>query len=137
MALKFYASVRLDVRRIQSIKSGAEIIGNRTRVRVVKNKVAPPFRTAEFDIMYNEGISRAGDIIDLGSALDVVTKRGAFYSFGDTRIGQGRENAKEFLRQNPELMADVEKAVREQAIGGGLPMFGADDSESAPAGDDL
>ncbi len=138
MALKFYASVRLDVRRIQSIKSGAEIIGNRTRVRVVKNKVAPPFRTAEFDIMYNEGISRAGDIIDLGSALDIITKRGAFYSFGDSRIGQGRENAKEFLRQNPELMAEVEKAVREQAIGGGLPMFGSsDDSDSAPASEEV
>jgi recombination protein RecA len=130
MALKFYASVRMDVRRIQSIKSGAEIIGNRTRVRVVKNKVAPPFRTAEFDIMYNEGISRAGDIIDLGSTLDVITKRGAFYSFGDTRIGQGRENAKEFLRQNPELFADIEKAVREQAMGGGLNMFGMDDGDS-------
>ncbi len=133
MALKFYASVRLDVRRIQSIKSGAEIIGNRTRVRVVKNKVAPPFRTAEFDIMYNEGISRAGDIIDLGSALDVIAKRGAFYSFGDTRIGQGRENAKEFLRQNPELFAEVEKAVREQAMGGGMPMFGMDDNDTPPA----
>jgi len=130
MALKFYASVRMDVRRIQSIKSGAEITGNRTRVRVVKNKVAPPFRTAEFDIMYNEGISRAGDIIDLGSTLDVITKRGAFYSFGDTRIGQGRENAKEFLRQNPELFADIEKAVREQAMGGGLNMFGMDDGDS-------
>jgi recombination protein RecA len=130
MALKFYASVRMDVRRIQSIKSGAEITGNRTRVRVVKNKVAPPFRTAEFDIMYNEGISRAGDIIDLGSTLDVITKRGAFYSFGDTRIGQGRENAKEFLRQNPEVFADIEKAVREQAMGGGLNMFGMDDGDS-------
>jgi recombination protein RecA len=130
MALKFYASVRMDVRRIQSIKSGTEIIGNRTRVRVVKNKVAPPFRTAEFDIMYNEGISRAGDIIDLGATLDVITKRGAFYSFGDTRIGQGRENAKEFLRQNPEIFAEVEKAVREQAMGGGINMFGMDDGDT-------
>ncbi len=130
MALKFYASVRMDVRRIQSIKSGTDIIGNRTRVRVVKNKVAPPFRTAEFDIMYNEGISRAGDIIDLGSTLDVITKRGAFYSFGDTRIGQGRENAKEFLRQNPEIFAEVEKAVREQAMGGGINMFGMDDGDT-------
>jgi recombination protein RecA len=137
MALKFYASVRLDVRRIQSIKSGAEIIGNRTRVRVVKNKVAPPFRTAEFDIMYNEGISRSGDIIDLGSTLDVVTKRGAFYSFGETRLGQGRENAKEFLRQNPELFAEVEKAVREQAIGGGINLFGMDDSDSPPVEEEV
>jgi recombination protein RecA len=130
MALKFYASVRMDVRRIQSIKSGTDIIGNRTRVRVVKNKVAPPFRTAEFDIMYNEGISRAGDIIDLGASMDVISKRGAFYSFGDTRIGQGRENAKEFLRQNPELFADIEQAVREQAMGGGINMFGMDDGDS-------
>ncbi|MDK2981716.1 MAG: recombination protein RecA [Chloroflexota bacterium] len=130
MALKFYASVRMDVRRIQSIKSGTDIIGNRTRVRVVKNKVAPPFRTAEFDIMYNEGISRAGDIIDLGASMDVITKRGAFYSFGDTRLGQGRENAKEFLRQNPEIFAEVEKAVREQAMGGGINMFGMDDGDS-------
>jgi len=102
-ALKFYASVRLDVRRIQSIKIGAEIVGNRTRVRVVKNKVAPPFRTAEFDIMYNEGISKVGDLIDLATQLGIVDKRGAFFSFNETRLGQGRENSKEFLRQNPAL----------------------------------
>ena len=137
MALKFYASVRLDVRRIQSIKAGAEIVGNRVRVRVVKNKVAPPFRTAEFDIMYNEGISRAGDILDLGATLDVVTKRGAFYSFGDTRIGQGRENAKEFLRLNPDLCAEVEKAVREQAMGGGVSMFGMDDGDSPSSEEEI
>jgi recombination protein RecA len=123
LALKFYASVRLDVRRIQSIKSGAEITGNRVRVRVVKNKVAPPFRTAEFDIMYNEGISKSGDIIDLGSQLEIIQKRGAFFSYGDVRLGQGRENAKEFLKQNLELSAEIEKAVREQALGGALPMF--------------
>ena len=115
-ALKFYASVRLDVRRIQSIKVGAEIIGNRTRVRVVKNKVAAPFRTAEFDIMYNEGISRIGDILDLGAELDIIEKRGSWYSYGDLRLGQGRENTKEYLQQNPELAAEVEKAVREQAL---------------------
>ncbi len=132
MALKFYASVRLDVRRIQSIKSGAEITGNRVRVRVVKNKVAAPFRTAEFDIMYNEGISKAGDILDLGASLDVITKRGAFYSFGDTRLGQGRENAKEFLRQNPEMFANIEKAVREQALEGGMSMFGVEGEENPP-----
>ena len=119
-ALKFYASVRLDVRRIQSIKVGAEIIGNRTRVRVVKNKVAPPFRTAEFDIMYNEGISKVGDLVDLATQFEIITKRGAFYSFGDVRIGQGRENSKEFLRQNSELAAEIERVVREQASGGGL-----------------
>lgn len=118
LALKFYASVRLDTRRIQSIKIGAEIVGNRTRVRVVKNKVAPPFRTAEFDIMYNEGISKEGDIIDLATAMEVVTKRGAFFSYGDIRLGQGRENAKEFLRQNIDLCNEIETAVRQRAIGG-------------------
>jgi len=122
LALKFYASVRLDVRRIQSIKVGAEIMGNRTRVRVVKNKVAPPFRTAEFDIMYNEGISKEGDIIDLATALEIVTKRGAFFSYGDVRLGQGRENAKEFLRQNPELCQEIDAAVRQRAIGGDIPL---------------
>ena len=120
-ALKFYASVRLDVRRIQSIKVGAEIIGNRVRVRVVKNKVAAPFRTAEFDIMYNEGISKVGDIIDLGSELDIVEKRGSWYSYGDIRLGQGRENAKEYLQQDTELAAEIEKAVREQSMAGGIP----------------
>jgi len=115
-ALKFYASVRLDCRRIQSIKVGSEITGNRVRVRVVKNKVAPPFRTAEFDIMYNEGISKAGDVLDLGAEMDVIEKHGSWYSYGDIRLGQGRENAKEFLRQNDELSAEIEKAVREQAM---------------------
>lgn len=122
LALKFYASVRLDTRRIQSIKVGAEITGNRTRVRVVKNKVAPPFRTAEFDIMYNEGISKIGDIIDLATQLEIITKRGAFFSYGDIRLGQGRENAKEFLHQNPELAKEIENAVRERALGGDLPL---------------
>jgi recombination protein RecA len=118
-ALKFYASVRLDVRRIQSIKSGAEIIGNRVRVRVVKNKVAAPFRTAEFDIMYNEGISKVGDILDLGTELDIVNKHGSWYSYGDIRLGQGRENSKEFLRQNEELTNEIEKAIREQGMSEG------------------
>jgi recombination protein RecA len=117
-ALKFYASVRLDVRRIQAIKVGDEVIGNRTRVKVVKNNVAPPFRTAEFDIMFNEGISKSGDILDLATRFEVVTKRGAFYSYGDTRLGQGRENAKDFLRQNPDLMNEIEGYIREQAIAG-------------------
>ena len=128
-ALKFYASIRLDVRRIQSIKVGAEIIGNRTRVRVVKNKVAPPFRTAEFDIMYNEGISKAGDLVDLATQFEIISKRGAFYSFGDVRIGQGRENSKEFLRQNPELALEIENAVRNQASGGAivLPLTNSDE----------
>ncbi|MCJ7584715.1 MAG: recombinase RecA [Anaerolineales bacterium] len=121
-ALKFYASVRLDCRRIQSIKVGAEIIGNRTRVRVVKNKVAPPFRTAEFDIMYNEGISKVGDLIDLATQLGIVDKRGAFFSYGDVRIGQGRENSKEYLRQNPDLANEIELAIRQHASGGQVPL---------------
>jgi recombination protein RecA len=115
-ALKFYASVRLDVRRIQSIKVGSEIIGNRVRVRVVKNKVAAPFRTAEFDIMYNEGISKVGDLVDLGAEMDIIDKHGSWYSYGDIRLGQGRENAKEFLRENEELLEEIEKTVREQAM---------------------
>ena len=117
-ALKFYASVRLDVRRIQSIKIGADIVGNRTRVRVVKNKVAPPFRTAEFDIMYSEGISKVGDLIDLATQLEIVDKRGAFFSYGETRLGQGRENSKEFLRQNPDLVNEIELVIRQRASGG-------------------
>ena len=126
-ALKFYASVRLDVRRIQSIKVGAEIIGNRVRVRVVKNKVAAPFRTAEFDIMYNEGISKVGDILDLGSDLDIVEKRGSWYSYGDIRLGQGRENAKEYLQQDEKLADEIEKAIREQSMAGGIPNPWSDD----------
>ncbi len=127
MALKFYASVRLDIRRIQSIKVGSEIIGNRVRVRVVKNKVAPPFKTAEFDIMYNEGISTSGDILDLGTQLEIITKRGAFYSYGDIRLGQGRENAKEYLRQNQDLASEIETAIREQAMQG--LVFGANSGD--------
>ncbi|HLC34614.1 MAG TPA: recombinase RecA [Anaerolineales bacterium] len=116
MALKFYASIRLDVRRIQSIKVGAEVVGSRTRVRVVKNKVAPPFREAEFDIMYNEGISKEGDLIDIGATLGLIAKRGAFFSFGDTRIGQGRENAKQYLKEHPDLAAQIDQTVREQVL---------------------
>ncbi|HUN24417.1 MAG TPA: recombinase RecA [Anaerolineales bacterium] len=116
-ALKYYASVRLDVRRTESIKSGTEVVGNRTKVRVTKNKVAPPFREAEFDIMYNEGISRAGDILDLAVKLEIVEKRGAFYSFNETRLGQGRENAKSFLKQNSPLMEEIDLAVRALALG--------------------
>jgi recombination protein RecA len=119
-ALKFYSSVRMDVRRIQSIKSGSDLIGSRTRVRVVKNKVAPPFRTAEFDIMYNEGISKEGDLLDLAVDYQIIDKRGSFYSFGEIRLGQGRENSKEYLRQTPELAALVENAIREQVIQEGI-----------------
>ena len=136
MALKFYASVRLDVRRIQSIKLGAEIIGNRTRVRVVKNKVAAPFRTAEFDIMYNEGISRVGDLLDLAAELEILTKRGSFYNYGELRLGQGRENSKEFLRQNIELAREIELAIREQALSGNVAVnFGEGEEAGLDDGD--
>ncbi len=116
MALKFYTSLRLDVRRIQSIKLGSEVIGNRTRVRVVKNKVAPPFRTAEFDIMYNEGISKSGDLLDLGTQMEIIDKRGSYYNYGDIRLGQGRENAKDFIRENPDMAEEIELTIRQQAF---------------------
>jgi recombination protein RecA len=136
-ALKFYASVRLDVRRIQSIKIGPEIVGNRTRVRVVKNKVAPPFRTAEFDIMYNEGISKVGDLIDLATQLGIVDKRGAFFSYGETRLGQGRENSKEFLRQNPAVADEIEVVIRQRATGGevALPLTGGEETGNETEGE--
>jgi recombination protein RecA len=111
-ALKFYASVRMDIRRIESIKIGTEVVGNRTRVKVVKNKVAAPFRMAEFDIMFNEGISREGGLIDIGLEMGIVKKAGAFFSMGDTRLGQGRENAKEFLRAHPEVADGIETQIR-------------------------
>ena len=112
MALKFYASIRLDVRRIQSIKQGGEIIGNRVRVTVKKNKVAPPFRVAEFDIMFNEGISRVGDILDLGVETGIIEKRGSYYLYKGERMAQGREAAKEFLRQHPEIANEIEDQIR-------------------------
>ncbi len=115
MALKFYASVRLDVRRIESIKHQGHVIGSRTRVSVKKNKVAPPFRQAEFDIMYNEGISRSGDLLDLAVEHDLIQKRGAFYSYGDTRLGQGRENAKAFLQDSPQIFWEIDGLLREKA----------------------
>lgn len=129
-ALKFYSSVRLDVRRIQSIKVGSEITGNRVRVRVIKNKVAPPFRTAEFDIMYNEGISKIGDLLDLATEMDIIDKHGSWYSYGDIRIGQGRENSKEYLKQNEELALEIEKAVREQAVTSSLSSPWSESDES-------
>lgn len=112
-ALKFYASVRMDVRRIEAIKQSGEVIGNRTRVKVVKNKIAPPFREAEFDIMFGKGISREGDILDLAASCNVVKKSGAWYAYNDAKIGQGRENSKKYLRENPEVMAEIEQKVRE------------------------
>ncbi len=114
-ALKFYASVRLDIRRIGAIKDRDEVVGNQTRVKVVKNKIAPPFKTVEFDIMYGEGISKLGELIDLGIKAGVVEKSGAWFSYGDQRIGQGRENAKQFLRDNSEMADEIERAVRKNA----------------------
>ncbi len=113
-ALKFYSSVRLDVRRVGAIKDADQVVGNRTRVTVVKNKVAPPFRRAEFDILYNEGVSRTGDLLDLAVDQGVVDKRGAWYTYGETRIGQGRENVRRFLKENPDILAEIERAVREK-----------------------
>jgi recombination protein RecA len=112
-ALKFYASVRLDMRRLEAIKQGGGVVGNRVKVSVKKNKVAPPFRIAEFEIMFDEGISRTGDLLDVSTALGVVDKRGAFYSYGEVRLGQGRENAKAFLVENPDLFAEIDHKVRE------------------------
>ena len=118
MALKFYASVRLDVRRIESIKQGTDVIGNRTKVTVKKNKVAPPFKVAEFDIMYNEGISTLGDILDLGVEYDILSKRGAYFRYNDELIGQGRESSKDFLREHPPVAQEIDGLIRQKA---GLP----------------
>jgi recombination protein RecA len=117
-ALKFYASVRLDIRRTQSIKAGTDVVGNRTKVKVKKNKVAPPFTECEFDIMYNQGISKTGDVLDLATEYEIVDKRGAYFRYGETLLGQGRENAKIFLDENPGIMLELENLVRQAA---GLP----------------
>lgn len=111
-ALKFYSSIRLDVRRIEALKQGGDIVGNRTRIKVVKNKIAPPFKEAEFDIMFGQGISREGDVLDLAANENIVIKSGAWYAYNDAKIGQGRENAKTYLRDNPELFAEIEEKVR-------------------------
>jgi recombination protein RecA len=129
-ALKFYCSVRLDIRRIGAIKDGKDVNGNRTRVKVVKNKVAPPFREAEFDIMYGKGISLEGDLVDLGSELNIIDKAGSWYSYGeDIRLGQGRENAKEFLRDNPELLDEIENKVREHLGVPGIKLAEQEDED--------
>ncbi|MDF3022169.1 MAG: recombinase RecA, partial [Steroidobacteraceae bacterium] len=115
-ALKFYSSVRLDIRRIGAIKSGEEVVGNQTRVKIVKNKVAPPFREAEFEIMYGLGISRQGEIIDMGSAQGIIEKSGAWYSYKGERIGQGKDNAREFLKQRPEMAKEIEDQIRAKLL---------------------
>jgi len=114
-ALKFYASIRLEIRRIGQIKDRDEVIGNQTRVKVVKNKLAPPFRTVEFDIIYGEGVSKMGELLDLGVKAGIVEKSGSWFSHADQRIGQGRENAKQFLRENPDIADNIEKAIRQNA----------------------
>jgi len=137
-ALKFYSSVRLDIRRMTQIKDGQEVVGNRTKVKVVKNKVAPPFKIAEFDMIYGEGISKIGDLLDLGVEQDLVDKSGAWYSYQDERIGQGRENAKTFLKEHPEMLAEIDRKVR---MGFGMPVDDAPEPAKAsqpeePAKDD-
>ena len=130
-ALKFYASVRLDIRRIGAIKKGDEVIGNQTRVKVVKNKVSPPFKQAEFEILYGYGISREGEIIDLGVQHGIVDKAGSWYSYGDDRIGQGKENVREFLKQNPETAAEIEQKIRAELLPATAEKKAADDEEKA------
>jgi recombination protein RecA len=129
-ALKFYASMRLDIRRIGAIKEGEETTGNRTRLRVVKNKVAPPFRSAEFDILYGEGISKEGDLIDLGIAQKIVEKAGSWFSYGEIRLGQGRENARVFLKDNPDLAGEIDRKIR-AALGLGKGQTTADASAAS------
>ena len=131
-ALKFYASLRLDIRRIGAIKKGEEVIGSQTRVKVVKNKLAPPFKQCEFDILYNEGISKTGELIDIGSEQSIIEKSGAWYTYKKDRIGQGKENARDYLKENPETAAEIERRIREKVViapgGGGA----ADPAEAVP-----
>jgi recombination protein RecA len=129
-ALKYYASVRIEVRRIETLKQGQESIGIRVRAKVVKNKVAPPFRQAEFDILYGQGISREGDLLDIGSDLGILTRSGTWYSFGNDRLGQGRENAREYLRTHPEIADAIEKRIREALQGGQIKAAAAADDEA-------
>src|SRR5215208_6302032 len=130
-ALKFYASVRLDIRRIETIKTGTESVGNRVRVKVVKNKVAPPFRVAEFDVMYGEGVSKEGGLLDVGVAMDIVDKTGAWFTFAETRLGQGREASKEFLKSNPAIASEIESRIRAKVAGGdaAVPVEGIEEAE--------
>lgn len=138
-ALKFYASVRIDIRRGEQLKDGTTVVGNRTKAKIVKNKVAPPFRTAEFDILYGEGISKEGSLLDNAVALDIIHKSGAWFSYGDQRIGQGRENTRKFLKENPEIAAEIDKLVRAELMGknGPIVQSASDDDEEKPADDSM
>jgi recombination protein RecA len=128
-ALKFYASVRLDIRRIETIKTGTESVGNRVRIKVVKNKVAPPFRVAEFDVMYGEGVSREGGLLDVGVAMSIVNKTGAWFTFEETRLGQGREAAKDFLKSNADVAAEIDRRIRGKINEVELPVEGIEEAE--------
>lgn len=134
-ALKFYASVRLDIRRIGAIKDKEEVVGNQTRVKVVKNKLAPPFRQVEFDIMYGEGISRTGEILDLGVKANIIEKSGAWFSYDSKRIGQGRENVKQFLKENPDVAAEIEKKIRDNKADVATELMGASSNDDAEESD--
>ena len=138
-ALKFYASVRIDIRRGEQLKDGTTVVGNRTKAKIVKNKVAPPFRTAEFDILYGEGISKEGSLLDNAVALDIIHKSGAWFSYGDQRIGQGRENTRKFLKENTETAAEIDKLVRAELMGKNAPIVqsASDDDEEKPADDSM
>ena len=132
-ALKFYASVRIDIRRAEQLKDGSTVVGNRTKAKIVKNKVAPPFRTAEFDILYGEGISKEGSLLDNAVALDIIHKSGAWFSYGDQRIGQGRENTRKYLKENPEIAAEIDKLVRAELMGKNAPAVTEEnDEDNAP-----
>jgi recombination protein RecA len=131
-ALKFYSSVRIELRRKDAIKVGTEVVGNRVKAKVVKNKVAPPFRTAEFDIMFAHGISREGDVVDLGVGMGIIKKSGAFFSFGDARLGQGRENTKAFLKEHADVAEQIEAQIKAKGMSvGGLPSGGDDEGSEA------
>ena len=133
--MKFYASVRMDVRKIETLKQSGEMVGNRTRIKIVKNKIAPPFKEAEFDIMFGKGISRSGDVLDLAVSIDVVKKSGSWYAYEGNKIGQGRENAKTYLEANPEIMEEIEKKVREHySLEEDEKDGGADDLKLKPKG---
>jgi len=133
-ALKFYASIRLEVRRTEAIKQGNDTVGNRTKVKVVKNKIAPPFKQGDFDIMYGLGISREGCIVDIGSDLNIIAKSGAWYSYGDNRLGQGRENVKDFFRQNPSVASEIETKIRETMLSGAAKPEGSIDDTAEETG---